>query len=127
MGFAPQRTVAFGYSITQGPFTHTRPRPYACYSLVNCAQRYSGGADGDPGAGTKDYPRVMALARALARHVEAPDPGDSADEVRATASGSHPWFECLVTEVNGGIVRLVSFWTSSPQRVPLPQIREPPG
>jgi ribosomal protein S18 acetylase RimI-like enzyme len=60
-------------------------------------------------AGTNDYPRVMELARALARHVEDPDPGGSADEVGATACGSHPWFECLVAEVNGVIVGFVSF------------------
>ena len=60
-------------------------------------------------AGTNDYPRVMELARALARHVEDPDPGGSTDEVLATASGSHPWFECLVAEVNGGILGFVSF------------------
>jgi GNAT superfamily N-acetyltransferase len=60
-------------------------------------------------AGTHDYPRVMELARALARHVEDPDPGGSADEVRATASESHPWFECLVAEVDGGIVGFPSY------------------
>jgi ribosomal protein S18 acetylase RimI-like enzyme len=60
-------------------------------------------------AGTNDYPRVMELARALARHVQDPGPGGSADEVLATAGGSHPWFECLVAEVNGSIVGFVSF------------------
>jgi len=60
-------------------------------------------------AGGNDYPRVMELALALARHVEDPDPGGSADEVRATACGSHPWFECLVAEVDGRIVGFVSF------------------
>jgi len=60
-------------------------------------------------AGTNDYPRVMELARALARHVEDPDPGDLADEIRATACGSLLWLECLVAEVDGGIVGFVSF------------------
>jgi len=61
-------------------------------------------------AGTNDYLRVIELARALARHVDDPDPASSADEVRAIAFGSHPWFECLVAEVDGGgIVGFVSF------------------
>src|SRR5215472_15449393 len=47
-------------------------------------------------AGTNDYPGVMELARALARHVEDPDPGGSADGLRLAAGAPHPWFECLV-------------------------------
>jgi len=60
-------------------------------------------------AATNDYPRVMELARALARHVEDPDPGASDDAVRAAASGSHPWFECFVAEADERIVGFVSF------------------
>lgn len=60
-------------------------------------------------ASSDDYPRVMELARALARHVQDPVPAGSADEVLATASGSCPWFECLVAEANGGILGFVTF------------------
>ena len=60
-------------------------------------------------AGKNDYAVVMPLARALARHVEDPDPGDSDIEVYAASDGSHPWFECLVAEVDERIVGFVSF------------------
>ena len=60
-------------------------------------------------AGTNDYARVMDLARGLARHVEDPDPGGSADVLRIAAGGPHPWFQCLVAELDGGIVGFVSY------------------
>jgi GNAT superfamily N-acetyltransferase len=60
-------------------------------------------------AGENDYARVMDLARGLARHVEDPDPGGSADVLRIAAGGPHPWFQCLVAEIDGGIVGFVSF------------------
>jgi hypothetical protein len=59
-------------------------------------------------AGTNDYARVMDLARRLARHVEDPNPGGSADVLRIAAGGPHPWFQCLVAELDGGIVGFVS-------------------
>ena len=60
-------------------------------------------------AGMNDYAQVMPLARALARHVGDPDPGNSDVEARAASGGSHPWFECLVAEVDERIVGFVSF------------------
>ncbi len=60
-------------------------------------------------AGANDYARVTELARALARHVEDPDPGAADDQLRSAASGAHPWFECLVAEVDERIVGFVCF------------------
>jgi len=60
-------------------------------------------------ADTSDYPQVMTLARALAHHVADPDPAGLDDEVRAASAGPHPWFECLVAEVDGRILGFVSF------------------
>jgi hypothetical protein len=58
---------------------------------------------------TDNFARVMELARALAHHVEDPDPGGSAEGIRIAAGDPHPWFECLVAGVDGGIVDFISF------------------
>jgi ribosomal protein S18 acetylase RimI-like enzyme len=60
-------------------------------------------------AGPNDYAQVMELARALARHVEDPDPDGSAEVILQANGGQYPWFECLVAEGDDGIVGFVSF------------------
>ncbi|MBV8427511.1 MAG: GNAT family N-acetyltransferase [Hyphomicrobiales bacterium] len=55
----------------------------------------------------KDMGAVSAMARALADHVDDPDPGDGADALIRSGFGAERWFECLVVETEGD--KLVGF------------------
>ncbi|MBW0003842.1 MAG: GNAT family N-acetyltransferase [Hyphomicrobiales bacterium] len=52
----------------------------------------------------EDMEAVSAMARALAAHLEDPDPGGDADALIRSGFGSERWFECLVAETDDALV-----------------------